>query len=337
MKAKKLISAALSLSLAATMAAGVMTTSTSALDTHKAYVVFADSQWFWGSWGYDDTASGYCANGAADITGDGTYTVYIDTTLVNTEDLGATGIDEESGDPYPVIASGVQVFCVDIKGLCATLGLTALDPTTATQDATVKVSDVHIVATMVQEDGSSEDITIDIADEDLVYGDIEGNGNFRIEFANAYGTKDANGDLINPPTEEPWTGLMFNDKLAVTFTLSGTGAEGEAADPAEDETSAPEGTSAPEESEEETSAEETSAPEESEEETSAEETSAPEESEEESSAEESKEETSAPSSTTSTPTTDNSNDNTLMIIIGVGAAVVIAMIVIIIVVLKKKN
>ena len=97
MKLKKIFAGVVASAMATTAAAAMMINA-SAAGTHKAYMVFADNSWFWGSWGYDDTAKGYCANGAVDVTGDGTYTVYIDKTLVNTENLGATGIDDETAE-----------------------------------------------------------------------------------------------------------------------------------------------------------------------------------------------------------------------------------------------
>ena len=223
MKLKKIFAGVVASAMAAATAVAMMVNA-SAAEAHKAYMVFADKSWFWGSWGYDDTAKGYCANGAVDVTGDGTYTVYIDKTLVNTENLGATGIDDETGDPYAVVASGVQVFCVDIEGLADELGLAKYEGggMSALDHGNVTVSDVKIVATMTQEDGTSEDQTFTIDNDKVTWGNIEGKGNLRIEIANAYGIKDADDkNLVNDPAN--YDSLAFNDKLAVTFTISGIG------------------------------------------------------------------------------------------------------------------
>ena len=239
MKLKKIFAGVVASAMATTAAAAMMINA-SAAGTHKAYMVFADNSWFWGSWGYDDTAKGYCANGAVDVTGDGTYTVYIDKTLVNTENLGATGIDDETGDPYAVVASGVQVFCVDIEGLADELGLAKYEGggMSALDHGNVTISDVKNVATMTQEDGSSEDQTFTIDNDKVTWGNIEGKGNLRIEIANAYGVKDEDDkNLVNDPAN--YASLSFNDKLAVTFTISGIGGG------ASDDTQAPDDTDAP--------------------------------------------------------------------------------------------
>ena len=239
MKLKKIFAGVVASAMATTAAAAMMINA-SAAGTHKAYMVFADNSWFWGSWGYDDTAKGYCANGAVDVTGDGTYTVYIDKTLVNTANLGATGIDDETGDPYTVVASGVQVFCVDIEGLADELGLAKYEGggMSALDHGNVTISDVKIVATMTQEDGSSEDQTFTIDNDKVTWGNIEGKGNLRIEIANAYGVKDEDDkNLVNDPAN--YASLSFNDKLAVTFTISGIGGG------ASDDTQAPDDTDAP--------------------------------------------------------------------------------------------
>ena len=48
----------------------------------------------------------------------------------------------------------------------------------------------------------------------IVYGDIEGNGNFRIEIYNEYGST-----ASNPPIDA--SSIVFSDNMVVTFTLSG--------------------------------------------------------------------------------------------------------------------
>ena len=102
----------------------------------------------------------------------------------------------------------------------------------------VTISDVKIVATMTQEDGSSEDQTFTIDNDKVTWGNIEGKGNLRIEIANAYGVKDEDDkNLVNDPAN--YASLSFNDKLAVTFTISGIGGG------ASDDTQSPDDTDAP--------------------------------------------------------------------------------------------
>ena len=88
-----------------------------------------------------------------------------------------------------------MVFCVDIVGAQA-----ALDAT----NETFKVSDVKITA-----DGA--DFAFDASK--LVSGDIEDNGNFRIEIYNEYGS------TASDPAFDP-TALSFAQTLTVDFTLT---------------------------------------------------------------------------------------------------------------------
>ena len=108
-------------------------------------------------------------------------------------------------------ANGALVFCVDIVGGGAEF----------TVDNTVATIDSILV------DG----VSLDVDNSKIIYGDIEENGNFRIEIKNAYGQT---GDL----TDEHYCPID-SDKcnpanlIEVTFTLADPNAAAEA--PAEDE------------------------------------------------------------------------------------------------------
>ena len=108
------------------------------------------------------------------VTGDGTYTL--------SWDVSAQAYD-------------AGVFVIDIKGAQA-----ALDA----NNQTYKVTALTITV-----DGN--DVPVDVSK--LITGDIEGNGNYRIEIYNLYGA----GTADNPPVDA--SKLVINSNLTVTFTI----------------------------------------------------------------------------------------------------------------------
>ncbi|MGN0665297.1 MAG: hypothetical protein ACI4KF_02090 [Huintestinicola sp.] len=135
-------------------------------------------------------------SGDAVVNGYGTYTVSISASETENSD-NAT--------------NGAQIFCVDIVGGGAEF---SVDNTIATIDS-------------IKADGS--DIKVD--NSKIVYGDIEENGNFRIEIRNTYGvTGDAAGANYDPIDSESFSAA---DSIEVTFTLAP--ADGAEAAPAETE------------------------------------------------------------------------------------------------------
>lgn len=133
------------------------------------------------------------------VNGYGTYTVSVD----NTQAENATSA-----------TNGAQVFCVDIIGGGSEF---TVDNTSVTIDS-------------IKADG--EEVKID--NSKITYGDIEENGNFRIEIRNAYGvTGDMMDEHYNPIDAENFSA---SEKIEVTFTLTSTG---DAAAPAEAEEAAP--------------------------------------------------------------------------------------------------
>ena len=152
----------------------------------------------------------------ASVTGNGTYTVAVDE-----KSLDPTWWDQTA---KPV---GCNVFNVDIKGLATDIGagskgvgtdLTAVDKMNLAKKAGLTISDVSILS-----DGEE---VYKYNDADLLYGDIEGNGNIRIEIYNEYGESgDSNQSNYNAPSEvcDLAQGLLQpQEKVEVKFTLNYT-------------------------------------------------------------------------------------------------------------------
>ncbi len=217
MKFRKLIAAA----SAAVMSVVALSATAGA---YEAFLMFAD-----GSWTYQSMDNTTCPNGNVEVTGDGTYTVYVDSTA-----KGAQMEDEDTGEMVPVTANGATVFCVDIANVGAEHGFgkgneaydnlpsdaTGADKMQVAKDAGISISDVKIQLT--NQDGSTTDVPVDISK--IIFGDIEGNGKLRIEIYNAYGAGTQNDSPIDTSL------ITFDEKMAVTFTISGLDAAAPAAD-----------------------------------------------------------------------------------------------------------
>ena len=206
MNIKKLFAGAVASAMAVTSLAAYA--SADANFPYTATLGFAD-----GSWAAQDWAT------TVEITGDGTYTLK----------ANCLWTDEETGDEVPAEITGVMVFVVDIAQLGADLGLSQEEADKWGMDQ-VSFSDVKVTA-----DG--KDIALDASK--LVWGDIEGKGNLRLEIFNAYGPTatdeayDAAKSPINPADINAAT------ELSVTFTLNTGSAAPAAADTAAAETQAP--------------------------------------------------------------------------------------------------
>ena len=153
---------------------------------YKAFLMYADGQWNWSNFEVNKSNGGAGNGNDANIIGDGTYTVSLDKTTMGEDN----------------VAQGVTVFCVDIVGLANAQRLDA---------SKLKVKDV-----IIQCDGKK------IASDGLhmFVGDLEGNGNIRIEIYNTYGY----GEGEFKTSENPGFNvddLNFSESLAVTFTLEG--------------------------------------------------------------------------------------------------------------------
>ncbi len=214
MKLRKIMAAA-----AAAVVASVMAVSASA---YEAFLMYTDNAWGWGCW----NASEFPA-GAVDVTADGTYTVYVDSTIPT-----ALVEDPDTAEMVPVAAAGAQVFCVDIDGLATAKNAgkdaagyedltTAAEKMAFAQAAGITISDVSITTTNA--DGSTNSVAVD--NSKILYGDIEGNGKIRLEIFNAYGdsAKDAPVNTAD---------IAFDEKIAVTFTIAGVSDSASAGDSA---------------------------------------------------------------------------------------------------------
>lgn len=211
MKLKNLFAGVMASAVAATALAA-------AASANDAFLMYTDDSWAWGVW---DAAS---CPGTADVTGDGTYTVYIDSSID-----GAKAEDEETGELAVVQANGAMVFCVDVEGLAEEYGFgkgaegyddlkTTAEKMAFAQQKGITIEDLAIKT--YNADGTTNDIAVDLSK--ILYGDIEGNGKLRIEIQNEY------GDTLKDPAIDKST-ISFDDKIEVTFTVKGLDGADEAA------------------------------------------------------------------------------------------------------------
>ncbi len=214
MKLRKLIAAA----SAAVIGASVLAATASA---YEAFLMYTDNSWLWGCW----NASEFPA-GTVDVTTDGTYTVYVDSSIPT-----ALVEDEDTAEMVPVAAAGAQVFCVDIDGLANAMNagkdaagyedcVTGADKMAFAEAAGLSISDV--VVTTTSADGTVTDVPVN--QDNIIFGDIEGNGKLRIEIYNAYGSGTQDAPAVDT------SAIAFDEKIAVTFTVSGIGGGDVAAD-----------------------------------------------------------------------------------------------------------
>ena len=163
-------------------------------------------------WNTMKPPSGWTDNPTS-VTDSGTYSVAVDKTLA--------GWDV---DGTPVSASGIHVMCIDIKGYAEAIGAKMAKGSTFAQarEAAIKagatITDVAIIA-----DGET---VYEYADDDIAFGDLEGNGNLRIDIFNDY-SESGDGDASNydPPQEikDLAAGLLeASETMEIRFTLTYT-------------------------------------------------------------------------------------------------------------------
>ena len=192
--------------LAVVMAAAVafcgMAFTASAADPITATIGFADTEW-----GAQDWMS------SCEVTGDGTYSITARCVL-STPDR-ETGTIIETLQP----GSGVSVMTVNFVGLSKQLGDLAKN---------VKVSNVKVVT------GGGASLAID--QSKVLIGDLEANGNLRIEIYNSYG-RTARRQQYDPavsPINPADFSFTAEEQFTITFTLTGLDAA-LAGEPAETE------------------------------------------------------------------------------------------------------
>lgn len=113
----------------------------------------------------------------------------------------------EAGQTYTVTAAGAQtngmIDCIDIDGLCA-----------EHPNAVIRVDEVKVDGKAISFDANQ-----------MGHGDVEGKGNYRIEFFNTYGktgelSRDAFGaGIVEAGGNKAASALACNDKIEVTFTV----------------------------------------------------------------------------------------------------------------------
>ena len=214
MKLRKIMAGIIATSVAGTMAVA-------ASAQYDAFLMYADADWYPSimdatghTEGTDGTVTEWTA-GTAEVTKDGTYTVSI-------ADIKASAVDEETGEETmgAVQGEGAVVFNVDIADLGTALGVgkdcegyddlkTGAEKMEFAKSKGINVTDVKL--TQVK-DGETTEIAVDSSK--ILFGDIEGNGKLRIELYNEYGDTKADAPL-------KVSDIFFNEKLEVTFTISG--------------------------------------------------------------------------------------------------------------------
>lgn len=233
MKLRKIMAGIIATSVAGTMAVA-------ASAQYDASIMYADADWYPSimdaSGHAEDAASGTVTEwtaGTQEVTKDGTYTVSV-------ADIKASAVDEETGEETmaAVTAEGAMVFNVDIADLGTALGIgkdcegyddlkTGAEKMEFAKSKGINVTDVKI--TQVK-DGETTEVAVD--SNKILFGDIEGNGKLRIELYNEYG--DTKNDAPLKVSD-----LFFNEKLEVTFTISGIDAILNGGSTTPDETDAP--------------------------------------------------------------------------------------------------
>ena len=181
----------------------------------EAQLTFQSGGYEWTNWGGDTGVN-------TTITGDGTYTAEVNHERSHIEGMGDN-------------ATKVNVMCVDMNGFATTLGvdsvnkeITLAEKKQLVLDKGINIKDV----TVTVDEGTEYEDSITLDNDKLLFGDIEGNGNFRIEIWNTYGN--IKPDLpegseglayYDPAVEEFMDNLEASDSIKVTFTIEGIGGE----------------------------------------------------------------------------------------------------------------
>lgn len=153
----------------------------------NAFMMFSDVSGAWEC--YEPGKSG-----DAKILGDGEYTVYL-----KASDIGATGQATEG-----------QVFVVDIEDLGT--AMVAAGTLREDADGALTVTDAK-AKVKVFVDG----VEVITKSDNIIMGDLEGNGRLRLELYNVWGSGTADMPVV------AGTALTPKDEIKVVFTLEGTG------------------------------------------------------------------------------------------------------------------
>ena len=163
--------------LAVTFTLEGVTLNDDAAGMYDAYLVFADYNWALQQWSADENPKYN-----AEVTGDGTYTVFIET-------------DQTVGP-------GVYVFCIDIVGLASDVA-----------DVSAITATINSIVTDTNTDNLYE--TIEIDNSKVLFNNKDGNGtDGRIEIYNEYGDTQADPGVSQED-------IYFAGRMTMTFTISG--------------------------------------------------------------------------------------------------------------------
>ncbi len=158
-------------------------------ESFTAFMMFAADG---GTTGWQQYEGG--TSGDAVITGDGTYTVSL-----SAADLGATAQ-----------AVTAQVFLIDIPEFATAMAY--VGSLTEDENGDLMVTDATVTL-KVYIDG----VEVAVNHSNILMGDIEAKGTFRIELYNIYGTGTQDKPVVDP------TLLTPTSTISVEFTISGTG------------------------------------------------------------------------------------------------------------------
>ena len=161
-------------------------------ENFKAFMMFSSEE---GGWQRYEAALDLA--GDVLITGDGTYTVYIDSTFGG----------GNNGSAVTGTAVTPQVFLIDIIGFGDAMEFVG------TMEEGVVVAEDFSVTVQVWIDGTE----ITANNGRILKGDLESNGRLRLEFYNIFGTGTETAPVVDPAL------LVPSQEVRVTFTLSGTG------------------------------------------------------------------------------------------------------------------
>lgn len=147
---------------------------------------------------------------------------------VNTFEFKGDGTYEATITGTAVAESSDMVFLIDVLDAQSQ---TDVDLNGSIVNQTLHDAGIDVVINSVKMDGSEAtggngggggttpklSRTIDVNNDKLFYGDLEGKGYFRIQFFNCYGGQQGDDAAVN------WADIYCDEKIVINFTVSGLG------------------------------------------------------------------------------------------------------------------
>ena len=171
-----------------------------------AFLMYADANWQHDNWSA-------ASNGVdTTVSGAGDYTVSLPVSEIETD--SATDAD----------ANGAVVFCVDIVGFAAEIGAESEDKIDEELEDADKIAALKALVNDAGYEVKNVVVSVDgdefyaFDDADVIYGDIESNGNLRIEIYNAYGLNAEDETLLAEIASAE--ALTATSEISVSFTLA---------------------------------------------------------------------------------------------------------------------